>query len=74
MDLRRRIPNIAQLQRELGLRSYSKFNQVLAGRVRAGGPLALRIEQATHGAIKCWELRPDLWKPPVKEVKDGSTA
>lgn len=52
------------LKRKLGLGSYSKLHDILKGASRPGGPLAIRIEAATDGAIRRWELRPDLWEAP----------
>lgn len=63
MDLRSRIPSIRALQRQLGLGSYDKLRLVITGKRQAGPKLAMRIEEATNGAIRRWELRPDLWSP-----------
>lgn len=64
MDLRSRVPNIMALKRELGMGSYAKLHGILKGTFRPGVLLALRIETATNGAIKRWELRPDVWEAP----------
>lgn len=67
IDLRPRVKNIRALQRELGLKSYTRLHEALAGKRQCGGPLAVRIEAATGGAIRRWELRPDLWDAPAAE-------
>ena len=61
MDVRDRVSNIRQLQLALGLRSYARLHEVLKGQRQPSPRLALQIELATGGAIKRWELRPDLW-------------
>lgn len=71
MDLRPKCPiKISELQRKLGLKSYATLVSVLAGRVRCSGPLAIRIEKATKGAIAKGGLRPDLWPHRKKVVID----
>lgn len=64
MDLRSRVPNIMALKRQLGMGSYAKLHGILKGSFRAGVKLAIRIEAETDGAIRRWELRPDVWDAP----------
>ena len=52
------------LKRRLGLGSYAKLHAILKGTARAGVALAMRIEAETGGAIRRWELRPDVWDAP----------
>ncbi len=67
MDLRERVPNIMELKRQLGVGSYSKLHGILKGEFQPGVGLAIRIEQATAGAIHRWELRPDVWEAPPSD-------
>jgi len=64
-DFRGRIPNIQALANALSA-DYSHIHAVLRGDTRPGHILAKRIESATDGAIKRWELRPDIWEPPTE--------
>ncbi|MDD3759789.1 MAG: YdaS family helix-turn-helix protein [Acidithiobacillus sp.] len=41
--------------------------QWLSGRRKIGANTAIRIEQATQGAVPRWELRPDLWERPTSQ-------
>ncbi|MCL4525208.1 MAG: helix-turn-helix domain-containing protein [Gammaproteobacteria bacterium] len=54
----------ATLARSLGV-TPGMIYQWLSGRRRIGAETAVRIEQATQGAIPRWELRPDLWERPT---------
>jgi len=63
-DFRGRVPKIQTLVDALSA-DYSHIHAVLRGDTRPGPALARRIEEATGGAIKRWELRPDLWEPPT---------
>lgn len=69
-DLRDRIPNISKLVLELD-RDYSHIHSILKGTGTCGAALAVNIEHATGGAIKRWELRPDLWDPPANPVPEN---
>lgn len=62
VDVRAYLPcSIADLQRRLGRRSYSKLHAILKGARLCPAELAVRIEDATGGAVKRGLLRPDLW-------------
>lgn len=67
MDLRRRVPNIMALKRKLGMSSYSRLHGILKGTSRAGVERAKQIEAETDGAIRRWELRPDVWDAPQED-------
>lgn len=55
VDLRPRVQNISALARELGS-DYSHLHAVLRGDDGCSKKLARRIEAATHGRIRAWEL------------------
>lgn len=40
---------------------------------RVSAELATKIEAATNGHVPRWQLRPDLWEPPLN-VCEGSSA
>jgi DNA-binding transcriptional regulator YdaS (Cro superfamily) len=52
----------------VGVRQPSIFHAKKAGHVSA--ELARDIHLATDGAVPCWELRPDLWRPGSR-IPDG---
>lgn len=56
MDFRGRVSSIRALQIQLGLGSYDKLHRVLSGKRPCPRDLAIRIESATGGAIRAWEL------------------
>jgi len=71
-DFRPLIPNISRLAESLGC-DYSHLHSVLKGGTRPGPQFAIRIEEATNGAIRRGDLRPDLWpsnhcNPPSGEA------
>lgn len=54
-DFRPRVINITALNRLVG-GDYSHLHAVLRGDARPSSALAKRIESATGGAIRAWEL------------------
>ena len=54
----------ARLARSLGV-TPGMIYQWLSGRRRIGAETAVRIEQATNGAVHRSDLRPDLWERPT---------
>jgi DNA-binding transcriptional regulator YdaS (Cro superfamily) len=54
----------AKLARDLRITPGMVY-QWLSGRRKIGANTAIRIEQATQGAVPRWELRPDLWERPT---------
>ena len=52
----------AELARRVDRASYSGLHAILGGWFRCPAELAVRIDEATGGAIPKGKLRPDLWK------------
>ena len=68
-DIRPLLPfSIAELQRRLDRRSYSRLHGIVSGKTECPAELAPLIEKATDRAVKRSDLRPDLWPPHLGKV------
>jgi DNA-binding transcriptional regulator YdaS (Cro superfamily) len=54
---------IQALEKRLG-RHRHYLHRISCGERKPSYTAALTIEEATNGAVRRWDLRPDIWWPP----------
>ena len=55
-------------------RSQPGISWLLNGAKNISGDDAVKIEKATDGQVRRWELRPDLFDPPKDQIEKSEAA